>query len=96
MTEIGLPSLDVALLPVSGWGPRVGPGHLDPATAARALALLQPAVAVPIHWGTLSSPALIGGPGPGAEAAHAFAEQAAKEAPAVKVVVLPPGGTLDF
>ena len=43
MAEIGRPSLDLALLPVSGWGPRLGPGHLDPAAAARALELLRPA-----------------------------------------------------
>lgn len=45
--------IDVALLPVSGWGPRVPAGHLDPARAAEALTLLQPRVCVPIHWGTL-------------------------------------------
>ena len=45
--------LDVALLPVWGWGPTLGPGHLDPARAAAALRLLRPRYAVPIHWGTL-------------------------------------------
>jgi L-ascorbate metabolism protein UlaG (beta-lactamase superfamily) len=52
MSEIG-PGLDVALLPIAGWGPRVGPGHLDPEGAARAAALLSPRIAIPIHWGTL-------------------------------------------
>jgi len=46
------PHLDVALLPVAGWGPRLPAGHLDPAGAARALELLRPEVAIPIHWGT--------------------------------------------
>ena len=32
-------TLDVALLPVWGWGPKVGPGHMDPERAARAAAL---------------------------------------------------------
>jgi len=96
MDEIGRAGLDLALLPVSGWGPRLGPGHLDPTAAARALALLQPRVAVPIHWGTLSSPALVGGRGADAGAAHSFAELAAAEAPAVKVVVVPPGGTVEL
>ena len=31
-----LPRLDVALLPVGGWGPTLGPGHMDPLDAARA------------------------------------------------------------
>ena len=45
-------SLDVALLPVWGWGPTLGSGHMDPGQAARAAALLKPRVAIPIHWGT--------------------------------------------
>lgn len=46
--------LDVAVLPVWGWGPTLGPGHLDPVRAAQAVALLRPRVAVPVHWGTLA------------------------------------------
>src|SRR6266480_3880063 len=45
-------SLDVALLPVAGWGPTLGPGHLDPKRAAVATRLLAPRLAIPIHWGT--------------------------------------------
>lgn len=48
--EVG--PVDVALLPVGGWGPYLGPGHMDAAAAARALAALAPAAAVPVHWGT--------------------------------------------
>ena len=48
-----LAPLDVALLPVWGWGPTLGPGHMDPADAAEALGLLRPRIAVPIHWGTI-------------------------------------------
>jgi L-ascorbate metabolism protein UlaG (beta-lactamase superfamily) len=47
--------VDVALLPVAGWGPRLPAGHLDPHGAARAAALIRPKVAVPIHWGTMRS-----------------------------------------
>ncbi len=53
MADIGRRGLDLALLPVWGWGPRLGPGHLDPERAAEAVSLLNPAVAIPIHWGTL-------------------------------------------
>jgi len=38
----------------SGVGPRLGRGHLDPRRAAEAAALIEPTIAVPIHWGTLS------------------------------------------
>ncbi|MEU9103319.1 MBL fold metallo-hydrolase [Streptomyces xanthophaeus] len=48
--EVG--PVDVALLPVGGWGPYLGPGHLDPVRAATALAALAPAAAVPVHYGT--------------------------------------------
>ncbi|MEV5432098.1 MBL fold metallo-hydrolase [Streptomyces sp. NPDC052701] len=48
--EVG--PVDVALLPVGGWGPFLGEGHLDPGRAARALARLAPHSAVPVHYGT--------------------------------------------
>jgi L-ascorbate metabolism protein UlaG (beta-lactamase superfamily) len=51
MAEIG-GAIDLALLPVWGWGPTLGPGHMDPAHAAAALRLLRARRAVPIHWGT--------------------------------------------
>jgi L-ascorbate metabolism protein UlaG (beta-lactamase superfamily) len=53
MADLGAGDLDLALLPVWGWGPTLGPGHLDPERAAKAAALLSPRIAVPIHWGTL-------------------------------------------
>ena len=52
MGELGEP-IDIALLPVWGWGPTLGRGlHLDPLRAAQALRLIRPRAAVPIHWGT--------------------------------------------
>jgi L-ascorbate metabolism protein UlaG (beta-lactamase superfamily) len=47
-----LAGVDVALLPIGGWGPRVGAGHLDPRRAAEVAALLRARIVVPIHWGT--------------------------------------------
>jgi L-ascorbate metabolism protein UlaG (beta-lactamase superfamily) len=85
-------SIDVALLPVAGWGSKVGAGHLDPERAARALQLLQPRLAVPIHWGTLSLP----NRPVSAEPAEAFRRAAAELAPDVDVHVLEPGAELAF
>jgi L-ascorbate metabolism protein UlaG (beta-lactamase superfamily) len=45
--------VDVALLPVGGWGPRLGRGHMNPLRAAEAVVRICPAIATPIHWGTL-------------------------------------------
>jgi L-ascorbate metabolism protein UlaG (beta-lactamase superfamily) len=51
MSGLGQP--DVGLLPIWGWGPSLGPGHMDPRRAARAAAMIRPRIVVPIHWGTL-------------------------------------------
>jgi L-ascorbate metabolism protein UlaG (beta-lactamase superfamily) len=87
------PHLDVALLPVAGWAPRLGPGHMDPLDAARAAALLAPRLAIPIHWGTLlpigiaaRHRAALGEP------PRLFAEHVARLAAGVKVCILAPGG----
>ena len=84
--------LDLALLPVWGWGTQIGAGHLDPQRAVEALKLLEPRVAVPIHWGTLYPMGLrrfrrqiL------TEPPRAFARLAAERAPAVDVRVLQPG-----
>ena len=87
--------LDVALLPIWGWGPKVGPGHLDPERAARAAALLAPRIAVPIHWGTLAGPRVWWRADPGMPARE-FAERTAVHAPGVSVRVLQPGERMDL
>lgn len=87
--------LDVALLPIWGWGPRVGPGHLNPERAARAAALLRPRTVVPIHWGTLARPLVWWRAEPGMPAVQ-FAEKVAEHAPDVAVHVLSPGGRLEL
>ena len=86
-------SLDLALLPVAGWGKKLGPGHLDAARAATAASLLKPRMAVPIHWGTFRPVSERGDPGhPETE----FRDRAAKLAPEVEVRILAPGETLDL
>ncbi len=87
------PDLDVALLPVAGWGSRVPRGHLDPARAAEALHMLRPRVAIPIHWGTYRMIGLSRDPEVLREPAESFARLAAEHAPEVEVRVLPVGGT---
>jgi L-ascorbate metabolism protein UlaG (beta-lactamase superfamily) len=89
------PGLDLALLPVGGWGPTLGPGHLNPHRAAQALRLLRPRAAVPIHWGTLwplglraRRSSLFSAPG------REFTRHAAELASEVEVHVLPVGHAL--
>jgi L-ascorbate metabolism protein UlaG (beta-lactamase superfamily) len=85
--------IDVALLPIWGWGPRVGPGHMDPQRAAQAAALLAPRVAVPIYWGTLAGPRVWWRADPEMPARR-FAELLAAHAPAVAPRILAPGERL--
>src|SRR5207247_9163314 len=87
--------LDVALLPVAGWGPRLPPGHLDPRGAAEALSLLRPRIAVPIHWGTYRRLGVTSDPPALREPAEQFARYAAELAPNVDVRILAPGEQLE-
>ena len=87
--------LDVALLPIWGWGPTLGPGHLNPKRAAEALKLLRPSIAIPIHWGTFCPI------GMGwlrlkylSEPPKQFAYYARQMAPEVKVHRIEPGGQI--
>lgn len=87
--------LDLALVPIWGWGASLGRGrHLDPEGAAEAVRLLRPRIAVPIHWGTYrpahrsASASFLSAP------AVEFARAAAIAAPEVEIRVLQPGETL--
>jgi L-ascorbate metabolism protein UlaG (beta-lactamase superfamily) len=89
MAELG--PVDVAALPISGWGPRLPAGHLDPAGAAEALRLVGPRIAVPVHCGTYRP--VFGAPTK-RRPAEDFAHAAAELAPEVDVRVLRIGETL--
>jgi L-ascorbate metabolism protein UlaG (beta-lactamase superfamily) len=89
--EVG--EVDVALLPVAGWGPKLGPGHLDAGEAARAAALIAPRVAIPIHWGTYERIGM--DTGHRAAPARRFCDQLSVLAPEIAAELLAPGETLD-
>jgi L-ascorbate metabolism protein UlaG (beta-lactamase superfamily) len=89
--------LDVALLPVWGWGPTLGQGHLTPRRAAESLAMLRPRAAIPIHWGTFA-PLGLGWLRPRflTRPPYDFADHASETAPGVKVHVVHPGHRFRF
>jgi L-ascorbate metabolism protein UlaG (beta-lactamase superfamily) len=90
MKELG--KLDLALLPIWGWGSTLGPGHLDPGRAAQATAMLSPRIVVPIHWGTLYPIGLARfRPDPLRSPPLEFAARVRELAPQVEVRVLAPG-----
>ncbi len=95
MARLGNDDLDVALVPVWGWGPTLGAGHLDPARATEAVRRLRPRIAVPIHWGTFwprglgrLRPHRLAGP------ALEFAERVAAASPDVHVASTAPGDSV--
>lgn len=91
MREIG--PIDVALLPVWGWGPTLGERHLNPDTAAEATLLLRPTIVIPIHWGTYSPVRARRGSPPWLDSPLAtFRDSIGRINPAVRVIELWPGG----
>jgi L-ascorbate metabolism protein UlaG (beta-lactamase superfamily) len=99
MAVLARRDVDVALLPVWGWGPTLGPGHLDPVTAADAVRLIRPRFAVPVHWGTLAVAGSIGVASPLrrrmrrllVDPPRSFATEVAARGLATRVVVTEPG-----
>lgn len=97
MEALGAGGLDLALLPVWGWGPNLGPGHMNPERAARAAALLAPRIAVPIHWGTFYPAGLARHrPRPLSGPPRDFAARLHDLAPEVTVEILDPGSAFDL
>jgi L-ascorbate metabolism protein UlaG (beta-lactamase superfamily) len=90
--------IDVALIPVWGWGPTLGRGlHLDPLKAAEALRLIRPRAAVPIHWGTYW-PHAMGRVFPErlVEPPAAFAEYAAELVPDIRIIPTAVGDKVEW
>ncbi|MFV2062149.1 MAG: MBL fold metallo-hydrolase [Chloroflexota bacterium] len=90
--------LDLALIPVWGWGPTAKPSeHLDPQGAARAIAVIKPRYAVPIHWGTLHPMGFRWmRPATRIDPPHHFAQIVRRVAPRTIVRVMPVGSRLDL
>ena len=89
-------AVDVALIPVWGWGRSLGPGHLDPRRAATAVALIAPSIAIPIHWGTFALSVVGTGRSDVKRPAMEFAAMTRRYAPAVDVRVLAPGERIEL
>ncbi len=88
-------SIDLAIVPVGGWGPRLSPGHMGPQEAAVACRLSGARWAVPVHWKTLHLPAGERWPRGWMDAAGPrFAAALAREAPDCRPAVLDVGASL--
>lgn len=96
LPEVAGRPIDLALVPVGGWGVRLPEGHMGPEQAAEACARVGARVAIPVHWGTLHAPMLGELPRgwmdrPGDE----FLRALAVVAPDCRGVVLQPGESFD-
>jgi L-ascorbate metabolism protein UlaG (beta-lactamase superfamily) len=89
-------NVDIALMPVGGWGPTLDKGHLDAEQAAYVVRRTQPDRAIPVHWGTWwpiglrQRAELIDLP------AEAFAEHVARVAPSTSVHLLRHGQSVEL
>ena len=87
--------VDVALLPIWGWGSSLGPGHLDPEGAAKAVAMVAPRIVIPIHWGTFL-PIGVRRRDLFTRPPREFARHVAELAPSTRVATLAPGESLSI
>lgn len=90
-------SVDVAVVPIGGWGPRLSAGHLDPVQAATACRVVGARAALPVHWGTLHPPLVRQRPRgwmdrPGEE----FVAALSRAAPGCRPLLLGPGETATY
>ena len=97
LPELAGGPIDLAVVPVGGWGPRLSGGHLDSDAAAEACALVGASVAVPYHWGTLYAPGMQNRP-PGwmDRPLTAFPAAMARRAPGCRALVLAPGESAEL
>jgi L-ascorbate metabolism protein UlaG (beta-lactamase superfamily) len=93
MAALADEGVDLALMPVWGWGPRLGPGHVDPQQAAEATAMIKPSWAIPVHWGTLWSKVVRRSHHRRIEPPAEFATAVLEHAPDTRVAVLEVGET---
>lgn len=93
----GLPSLaatdrlDLAVVPIGGWGPRLSSGHMGPDEAAEACRRTRARYALPVHWGTLHAPLARSLGDWFSRPLDQFARAASAVAPMCRVLRLTPG-----
>jgi L-ascorbate metabolism protein UlaG (beta-lactamase superfamily) len=97
LPELAGGPVDLALVPIGGWGPRLSPGHMGPQQAAVACRLTGARNAVPVHFKTLHVPAGEMMPRGWMDVAGPrFLEAVAREAPGCRAVELDLGGSLSI
>ncbi len=89
--------IDVALLPIAGWGPRLSPGHMGPRHAVDACLLTGARAVLPIHHGTLHPPGFdVGDLSWMHKPLEEFRGDLAARAPDVRLLDVPLGGSVEI
>ncbi len=85
--------VDLALLPIGGWGVTLGPEHMDAVQAAEACRLIKPRFTLPVHFGTLAIPGTRRGLKPlwRRQDPQLFAARTALESPTTRTLIAPAG-----
>ena len=92
--ELAGAPVDVAVVPIGGWGPRLSPGHMGPVEAAEACRLSGARWALPVHWKTLHVPTGEMFPrGWMDRAGPRFSEALARHAPSCEALEVDVGGS---
>lgn len=89
----GRKGIDLAVVPIGGWGPRLSPGHMGPEEAAVACSLTGARLALPVHWGTLHAPFLHRFGDWMDRPLRLFVDAVGRIAPGCAVLALEPGGS---
>lgn len=96
LPELAGRPIDVALLPIAGWGPRLSAGHMDAAQAVQACRVVRPRAVMAIHHGTLHPPVV---PRGASDWMHRpmreFRHQLAEACPDVRLLDVPLGGSVE-
>ena len=98
MYDVG--RVDLALIPIGGWGPTLEDGHMDPVDGAEAVRRVGAGLAVPVHWGTFWPSACGGWPAPtttGSSSRRATGSSRPwrTSAPEIRAALAAPGERLD-
>lgn len=89
----GAAHIDLALVPIGGWGPRLSPGHMGPREAAQACAMAGVRWVLPVHWGTLHAPTMHRWGSWMDSPVREFQEAVRHTAPGCRVLALQPGAS---